>query len=269
MKQTIQSTSVGRWTSRAKKVGQVTNSDFYRLDFEHLRRDVGQDDELETITCLEGAECKLHALPELPYSYDALEPYIDADTLEIHHRRYHRKYIEQLNRSLTNYPSLQSKSLEELLRNLIDIPFEIRSEVRNFAGGHFNHSLLWQILTPHVGTKPSEGLMNALNQHFGTYHNFKKIFKMMAQTLFGSGYLWLIVTNSGDLILKKLPNQDCPLIKGLTPILLIDLWEHAYYSQHQNRREDYVEAFWNVINWNEVSLRWETIIEQQNRKESL
>ena len=198
----------------------------------------------------------MHSLPPLPFELDALEPFIDAETLRVHHEGHHAAYVKKLNKALKPFPNLQKMSIEELLTSLETLPEEVRKEVRNNGGGHFNHSLLWKVLCPPSKKNPSPKLNKAIQQGFGDLATFKTKFSRRAENLFGSGYVWLCADDSGKLVMKSLRNQDCPLSKGLTPLFLMDLWEHAYYLKHQNRRPEYVEAFWNVVNWDEVSQRY-------------
>ncbi|RMG33709.1 MAG: superoxide dismutase [Planctomycetota bacterium] len=196
-----------------------------------------------------------YTLPELPYAYDALEPHIDARTMEIHHTKHHQAYINNVNKALENYPELAAKPIEEVIRGLATVPEEIRTAVRNHGGGHANHSLFWTILSPNGGGEPTGDLAAAINGVFGSFENFKNQFTAAAAGVFGSGWAWLSV--DGDtLVVEKTPNQDSPLSEGRTPILGIDVWEHAYYLKYQNRRPEYIAAFYNVINWDEVGRRF-------------
>ncbi|MBO8164630.1 MAG: superoxide dismutase [Brevibacillus sp.] len=197
-----------------------------------------------------------HQLPPLPYAFDALEPHIDAQTMEIHHDRHHATYVNNLNAALEGHADLQAKSIEELISNLDAVPEAIRTAVRNNGGGHANHSLFWEILSPNGGGAPSGALADAINAAFGSFDNFKAEFTKAAATRFGSGWAWLVVDN-GKLAVTSTPNQDSPLMEGKTPILGLDVWEHAYYLKYQNKRPDYINAFWNVVNWDEVSKRYE------------
>jgi len=197
-----------------------------------------------------------HQLPALPYAHNALEPHIDAQTMEIHHGRHHATYVNNLNAALEGHPDLQNKSIEELIGNLDAIPESIRTAVRNNGGGHANHSLFWEILSPNGGGAPTGALADAINETFGSFDNFKAEFTKAATTRFGSGWAWLIV-DGGKLAVTSTPNQDSPLMEGKTPILGLDVWEHAYYLKYQNKRPDYISAFWNVVNWDEVSKRYE------------
>jgi Fe-Mn family superoxide dismutase len=194
-------------------------------------------------------------LPNLPYGYDALEPHIDAKTMEIHHTKHHQTYVTKLNEALGNSPDLQSKSLEELLTGINSIPENIRGAVRNHGGGHHNHSLFWTILGPKAGGEPTGDLASAINGTFGSFASFKEKFTTTAGNHFGSGWAWLCVDKAKGLVVKSLPNQDSPLMEGLTPICGLDVWEHAYYLKYQNRRPEYITAFWNVVNWSEVAKR--------------
>ncbi|HZG15490.1 MAG TPA: superoxide dismutase [Candidatus Bathyarchaeia archaeon] len=197
-----------------------------------------------------------HQLPELPYAHNALEPHIDAQTMEIHHGRHHATYVNNLNAALEAHADLQGKSIEELIGNLDAVPEAIRTAVRNNGGGHANHTLFWQIIGPNGGGEPTGALADAINAAFGSFDNFKAEFAKAATTRFGSGWAWLIV-DGGKVAITSTPNQDSPLMEGKTPILGLDVWEHAYYLKYQNKRPDYIAAFWNVVNWDEVSKRYE------------
>ncbi|MBI5589219.1 MAG: superoxide dismutase [Deltaproteobacteria bacterium] len=192
----------------------------------------------------------IHKLEPLPYSYDALEPYIDAQTMQIHHSRHHQTYIDKLNAALEGYPELQKHPMEVLLRNLNEIPEAIRTAVRNHGGGHANHSFFWPILKTDVGF--SGEIASAITQRFGSFEKFKADFSSAAAMLFGSGWAWL-VWNNGALEIMTTSNQDSPLNLRSTPILGLDVWEHAYYLKYQNRRVDYIDAFFHVINWQKVN----------------
>ena len=191
-----------------------------------------------------------HQLPELSYAYNALEPYIDAQTMEIHHTKHHQAYINKLNAALEGHADLQNKSVEDLLRNLNAVPESIRTAVRNHGGGHFNHSFFWPMLRKE--TKFSGKIADAINSRFGGFDKFKDQFSNAAATLFGSGWAWLTWSNN-ELQIMATPNQDNPISQGKTPILGIDVWEHAYYLKYQNRRPEYISAFFNVINWDKVN----------------
>ncbi len=196
-----------------------------------------------------------YTLPALPYPTNALEPHIDARTMEIHHTKHHQAYINNVNTALEAQPALAAKPVEELIRNLAAVPEAIRTTVRNNGGGHANHSLFWTIMAPHAGGEPSGALGDAIKSTFGSFANFKEQFTKAALGRFGSGWAWLSV-DKGKLIVESTANQDSPISEGRTPILGIDVWEHAYYLHYQNRRPDYVNAFYNVINWAEVAKRF-------------
>ncbi|GAB4465354.1 MAG: superoxide dismutase [Anaerolineales bacterium] len=191
-------------------------------------------------------------LPKLPYAYDALEPYIDARTMEIHHTKHHQAYITNLNGAIEKAPELAGKSLEDLLGNLNAVPEAVRTVVRNHGGGTYNHNLFWEIMAPKAGGTPSGELAKAIDSSFGSFEAFKDEFTKAAIGRFGSGWAWLVKKGSG-LAVVSTANQDNPLSEGMTPILGIDVWEHAYYLLYQNRRPDYVAAWWNVVNWDAVA----------------
>ncbi|WP_017755802.1 superoxide dismutase [Calidifontibacillus oryziterrae] len=194
-------------------------------------------------------------LPSLPYEHNALEPHIDAKTMEIHHSKHHNAYVTNLNAALEGNEELLSKSIEDLMANLDAVPEAVRTAVRNNGGGHANHSLFWTVMSPNGGGEPTGDLADAINQKFGSFDKFKEEFAKAAATRFGSGWAWLVV-NNGQLEVTSTPNQDTPLMEGKTPILGLDVWEHAYYLNYQNRRPDYISAFWNVVNWEEVTKRF-------------
>jgi len=198
-----------------------------------------------------------YELPELPYAYDALEPHIDKETMNIHHTKHHNAYVTNLNNALAGHDDLLSKSVEELIANLDAVPESARTAVRNNGGGHANHSLFWELLSANGGGNPSGALGEAIDSKFGNFDSFKEEFAKAATTRFGSGWAWLIV-NNGQLEITSTPNQDSPIMDGQTPILGLDVWEHAYYLNYQNRRPEYIGAFWNVVNWDEVSKRYES-----------
>ncbi|MCX7679954.1 MAG: superoxide dismutase [Spirochaetes bacterium] len=195
---------------------------------------------------------KKHILPELPYPVNALEPYIDAKTMEIHHGKHHATYVAKLNEALEKHPALFDVPLEKLLENLASIPEDIRTAVRNNGGGHYNHSHFWTILSPENGQIPKGDLHTEIEKTFGSFEQFKKLFEQEALTRFGSGWVWLVIDAFGKLRIYSTANQDSPLFEGFTPLLGLDLWEHAYYLTYQNRRADYVAAFWNIVNWRAV-----------------
>jgi Fe-Mn family superoxide dismutase len=195
-----------------------------------------------------------YQLPALPYAFDALEPHFDALTMEIHHDRHHANYVNNVNAALEGHDDLAQKSVEELISNLDAVPENIRTAVRNNGGGHANHSLFWEILSPNGGGAPTGAVADAINAAFGSYDNFKAEFSKAAATRFCSGWAWLVV--DGDKVaITTTEYQDNPLMKGQTPILGLDVWEHAYYLKFQNKRPDYVAAFYNLINWDEVNKR--------------
>ncbi|MEK3995565.1 superoxide dismutase [Psychrobacillus sp. FSL K6-2365] len=196
-----------------------------------------------------------YELPELPYAYDALEPHIDKETMNIHHTKHHNTYVTNVNNALADYSDLQGKSVEELIANLDAVPEAIRTAVRNNGGGHANHSLFWQILSPNGGGNPTGELATAIDAKFGSFDAFKEEFAKAATTRFGSGWAWLSVAN-GEIEVSSTANQDSPIMEGKTPLLGLDVWEHAYYLNYQNRRPDYIGSFWNVVNWDEVSKRF-------------
>ncbi|MCC7418495.1 MAG: superoxide dismutase [Acidobacteria bacterium] len=195
-----------------------------------------------------------YSLPPLPYPPDALEPHIDRQTMEIHHGKHHNAYVTNLNAALDKHPDLQSKSPEELIRNLNALPDAIRTAVRNNGGGHVNHTMFWQIMGPHAGGAPTGAIADAIGGAFGSFDAFKEQFAKAAAGRFGSGWAWL-VDQGGTLSVESTANQDNPLMEGKKPIFGIDVWEHAYYLKYQNRRPDYVAAWWNVVNWAEINKR--------------
>jgi len=195
-----------------------------------------------------------HSLPDLPYAYDALEPFIDVQTMTIHHTKHHQTYVDKLNQALSNFPEFNGLAADQLMMRLTDIPESIRTAVRNHGGGHANHSFFWPLLKRDVPLK--NPVKAAIENSFKTYEQFERQFSEAAATLFGSGWAWL-VSDDGELRITTTPNQDNPLTQGLTPILGIDVWEHAYYLKYQNRRPDYVKAFFSVINWEKVNEHYE------------
>lgn len=197
-----------------------------------------------------------YQLPELTYSFDALEPHIDALTMEIHHDKHHNAYVTNLNAAVEKHPELFEKCAKCLVKNLDDVPEDIRTAVRNNAGGHVNHSLFWKVIAPNGSNEPTGELKAKIEETFGSFEEFKKIFAAAAATRFGSGWAWLVV-NNGQLEVTSTPNQDSPLMEGKTPILGLDVWEHAYYLNYQNRRPDYIAAFWNIVNWDVVGELYE------------
>lgn len=193
-----------------------------------------------------------HTLTALPYAFDALEPHIDARTMEIHHGKHHQAYVTNLNAALDKAPELADLTLEQLLGDLSKVPESIRGAVRNNGGGHWNHALFWTLMAPNGGGEPNGDLTAAITSAFGSFATFREQFQAAAMTRFGSGWAWL-VSDNGTLSIMSTPNQDNPLMEGKTAILGLDVWEHAYYLHYQNRRADYVGAWWNVVNWGEVS----------------
>lgn len=194
-------------------------------------------------------------LPKLPYAYDALEPHIDATTMEIHHTKHHNTYVQGINAALEGKSEFEGKSVEEIIANLDAVPEAIRPAVRNHGGGHSNHSLFWESLAANAGGAPTGELAAAIDAKFGSFDAFKEQFDNAAKTRFGSGWAWLSVA-TGELEISSTPNQDSPIMEGKTPLLGLDVWEHAYYLNYQNRRPDYIGAFWNVVNWDKVAERF-------------
>jgi Fe-Mn family superoxide dismutase len=195
-----------------------------------------------------------HTLPPLPYPSNALEPHIDKQTMEIHHGKHHQAYVTNLNAALEKHADLQSKSLEDLLKGINSVPEDVRSAVRNNGGGHWNHSMFWQIMGPNAGGPPTGAIADAINSSFGSFDKFKEEVKKAAVGRFGSGWAWVIAAGN-TLKVESTPNQDSPVMEGKKVALGIDVWEHAYYLKYQNRRPDYVDAWWNVVNWAEVNKR--------------
>ena len=195
-------------------------------------------------------------LPALPYANDALEPHIDARTMEIHHTKHHQAYVNNLNAAIEKAPELASKSLDDLMRGINSVPEAVRTAVRNNGGGHWNHSLFWQLMGPGKGGEPTGKLADAIKSAFGDFNKFKEQFAAAGAGRFGSGWAWL-VNDGGKLSITSTPNQDNPLMDGKTAILGLDVWEHAYYLKYQNRRPDYVNAWWNTLNWEEIGRRYE------------
>jgi len=201
-----------------------------------------------------------YELPPLPYPFAALEPHIDAKTMEIHHGKHHQAYITNANNALKDYPELAAKPVEELLANLSVVPEAIRTVVRNNAGGHANHTFLWKILGPNAGGSPTGKLADAIKSAFSSFDQFKEKFQAAGVGRFGSGWAWLVVNKQGKLEITSTPNQDSPIIDGLKPIFGADVWEHAYYLLYQNRRPDYLKAYWNVVNWDAVGKNYEAAL---------
>ncbi|WP_347081601.1 superoxide dismutase [Enterococcus mundtii] len=193
-----------------------------------------------------------YTLPDLPYAFDALEPYIDEETMHLHHDKHHNTYVTNLNAAIEKYPELGEKSIEELLSDMDAIPSDIQTAVRNNGGGHANHSFFWKIMAPNAGGEPTGAIKDAINETFGDLATFKEEFKKAAAGRFGSGWAWLVIED-GKLAITSTANQDSPLMEGKKPVLGLDVWEHAYYLKYKNVRPDYIEAFWNVVNWDEVN----------------
>jgi Fe-Mn family superoxide dismutase len=196
-----------------------------------------------------------YELPALPYAFDALEPHIDAQTMEIHHDRHHQTYVDKLNAALEGHDDLSNQSVEDLMRNFASVPADIQGPVRNHGGGHANHSLFWTIMASGGGGDATGDVASAIAAKFGDFASFKEQFSTAATNVFGSGWAWLVV-DGGNLDLITLPNQNSPLAEGKTPIMGLDVWEHAYYLKYQNKRPDYISAWWNVVNWDEVNRRY-------------
>jgi len=197
-----------------------------------------------------------YTLPPLPYDYAALEPHIDAKTMEIHYTKHHQTYITNLNNALKDHPQLQGKTIEDLISHLDSVPEAIRAAVRNNGGGHANHSLFWQLMKSGGGGEPTGALAQAIGAELGGFSTFKEAFGKAGLTRFGSGWAWLIAGKDGKLAVTSSPNQDSPVMEGQTPLLGLDVWEHAYYLKYQNRRADYITAWWNTLNWDEIGRRY-------------
>ncbi|WP_086315650.1 superoxide dismutase [Fe] [Enterococcus sp. 7F3_DIV0205] len=196
-----------------------------------------------------------YTLPDLPYAYDALEPYIDVETMHLHHDKHHNTYVTNLNAAIDKHPELGTKSIEELIADMDSIPEDIRTAVRNNGGGHANHAFFWEIMAPNAGGAPTGDIKEAIDSTFGSFDKLKEEFKVAATGRFGSGWAWLVL-NNGKLEITSTPNQDSPLMDGKTPVLGLDVWEHAYYLNYKNVRPDYIDAFWNLVNWDEVNKRF-------------
>lgn len=199
-----------------------------------------------------------YILPDLPYAYDALEPYIDVETMHLHHDKHHNTYVTNLNAAIDKYPELKDKTVEELVSNLDSLPEDIRTAVRNNGGGHVNHSFFWQVLAPNAGGEPKGAIKEAIDITFGSFEKLKEEFKVAATSRFGSGWAWLVI-NNGKLEVISTANQDSPLMDGKIPVLGLDVWEHAYYLNYKNVRPNYIDAFWNLVNWNQVNKIYESI----------
>lgn len=195
-----------------------------------------------------------HSLPALPYDHAALEPHIDTTTMQIHHGKHHQAYVTNLNAALDKHPELHEKSLDDLVKGIASVPEDIRTAVRNNGGGHWNHAMFWTLMAPNAGGAPTGDVASGIDAAFGSFDKFKELFQAAGMGRFGSGWAWLI-DNGGKFEIASTPNQDNPLMEGKKAILGVDVWEHAYYLKYQNRRADYLGAFWNVVNWNEVGKR--------------
>ena len=200
-----------------------------------------------------------HSLPQLPYAYDALEPYIDQRTMEIHHQKHHGGYVTKLNAALEAHTDLQSKSMEDLLKNLNSLPESIKTAVRNNGGGHYNHTIFWNIMGADSSDQPGGDLASAISQKFGSFAAFKEEFSSAAANRFGSGWAWLVLDKSSDLAVMSTANQDNPVSEGFKPVMGLDVWEHAYYLKYQNKRPEYIENWWNVVNWSAVADRYDSL----------
>ncbi len=200
---------------------------------------------------------KLHTLPDLPYEYDALELYIDSETMKLHHDKHHAAYVKNLNDALSKHEEIFDKSLEDLIKNINEVPEDIRTAVKNNGGGHLNHSMFWQIMKPNGGGKPSGELDEEIKKHFGSFEDFQNKFNDVGVKRFGSGWVWLVKDKDGKLDVISTANQDNPISEGLLPIMGNDVWEHAYYLKYKNARPDYLKAWWNIVNWEEVQNRFE------------
>lgn len=196
-------------------------------------------------------------LSSLPYNYDALEPYVDAQTMQLHHDMHHQTYVNNLNTAVEKHAELQSKSLEDLVRELNSIPEDVRTAVRNNGGGHVNHTMFWEIMGPNAGGEPTGAVGEAIKDTFGDFETFKQRFNDAGTKQFGSGWVWLVRSPDGKLEVMSTPNQDSPITQGYFPIMGNDVWEHAYYLKYQNRRAEYLKQWWNVVNWNEINKRFE------------
>ena len=202
-----------------------------------------------------------YSLPNLPYAYDALEPYIDTMTMEIHHTKHHQGYVDNLNKALELVPeAIKNMPLEELLKNLTHVPEAVRTAVRNHGGGHVNHAMFWKLMSKKGGGEPKGPVADAIKESFGAFAVFQDSFNSTAKKVFGSGWAWLSLDADGRLVVTPTPNQDSPLSQGLQPILGLDVWEHAYYLKYQNKRPDYISAWWHVINWEQVEENYAVLV---------
>jgi Fe-Mn family superoxide dismutase len=208
---------------------------------------------------MQAGEKRIHVVAPLPYAYNALEPYLDEQTMHVHHDKHHETYCANLNAALEKHPELFGKPVEDLLRDLVSVPEDIRTAVRNNGGGYFHHSLFWTFMKPNGGGTPTGKIANIINEHFGGFENFKTKFNEAGTKHFGSGWVWLVRNQAGKYEIVSTPNQDSPVSQGLYPIFCNDLWEHAYYLKYQNRRAEYLQAWWNVVNWDEINRRVEAV----------
>jgi Fe-Mn family superoxide dismutase len=221
-----------------------------RRGYNHAARNENQEEEMAQAQGT--AQSAPHQLPALPYSFDALEPYIDAKTMEIHHDKHHGAYVNNLNKALEGHADLAKLSVEDLIGRINTVPENIRTAVRNNGGGHANHSLFWKIMKKGGGSEPKGELADAIKSAFGSFGDFKTKFNQAAATRFGSGWAWLMI-KGGKLVVDSTPNQDNPLMDGAKPVMGLDVWEHAYYLKYQNRRPEYIDAWWNVVNWDQIT----------------
>jgi len=203
----------------------------------------------------------MFVLPPLPYAYDALEPYIDARTMEIHYTKHHQAYVNNLNDALKDYPDWQKRSLDEIVCMIDQVPEAIRTTVKNNAGGHFNHSFFWPLMKKNGGGKPKGDLAKAIDKTFGSFDTFQEQFNAAAKKVFGSGWAWLVMDKNGKMVIISEPNQDPVQMQGYKPIIGLDVWEHAYYLKYQNKRPDYISAWWNVINWDQAEKNYKQCLE--------
>ncbi|MEY8446035.1 superoxide dismutase [Enterococcus ratti] len=199
-----------------------------------------------------------YTLPDLPYAYNALEPYIDEETMHLHHDKHHHTYVANLNAAIEKYPELGEKTIEELMSDMNAIPNDIKTAVRNNGGGHVNHSFFWKIMAPNAGGEPTGAIKDAIDEAFGDFDTFKEEFNKAAASRFGSGWAWLVIED-GKLAITSTANQDSPLMEGKTPVLGLDVWEHSYYLKYKNVRPEYIKAFWHVVNWEEVNKRFSAV----------
>lgn len=215
--------------------------------------------QLRTVSSLAQLKASPAQLPSLPYAYNALAKVIDAETMRLHHDKHHATYVKNLNDALKYYPDLQKRSVEELLSDLERLPEKIRTKVRNNGGGHLNHTMFWQIMSPAGGGQPTGAIASEINQTFGSFDAFKKKFNETGSDRFGSGWVWLVRNRQGQLEIISTPNQDSPIMSGFYPIMGNDVWEHAYYLKYQNRRAEYLNNWWNIVNWTEVNKRAQSL----------